>query len=108
MENEILTADSRRSELIFVIVIVERVLLDEIQFDGIQANNFQLDSTLFAIDYFALIHVGINVNVGITFWAGSGRHFCYLQGRFLFVCLTALVFEAINLTAGRQILQYRL
>jgi hypothetical protein len=99
---------TRRSEVIFVIVIVERIFLDQIQFDGIQANNFQLDSAFIAINYFAFIHVGFHVNVGITFWARSGRHFYYLQRRFLSICLTALVLKQSNLTAARPILQYHL
>jgi len=74
-----------RSILIVIVVIVERLFLDDIEFDGIQANNLQLDTTLFAINYFALVHVSLHVNIGIAFWARSGRHFCYLQRKFLSV-----------------------
>jgi hypothetical protein len=73
------------SILIVIVVIVELLFLDDIEFDGIQANNLQLDSTLFAINHFALVHVNLHVNVGIAFWARSGRHFGYLQRKFLSV-----------------------
>jgi hypothetical protein len=90
------------SIFIVIVVIVELLFLDEIEFDGIQANNLQLDTTLFAINHFALVHVSLHVNVGVAFWARSGRHFCYLQRKFL---SGLRILKRVNLTAARQFLQ---
>jgi hypothetical protein len=69
--------------LIFVVVvIVERFLFDDIQLNGIEANDFKLDPAFLTIDNLAFIHVGIHVDIGIAFRTRSGRHFFYLQGRF--------------------------
>jgi hypothetical protein len=66
-------------ELVVIVVIVKRFFLDDVQFNRIQTDDFELNSTLFTIHRLALVHVEIHVNVGITFRTGSGRHFFYLQ-----------------------------
>jgi len=67
------------SELILVIVIVNRFFLDEIQLNWIQTDDFELNSTFITIHGLAFIHVEIYVDIGITFRTRSGRHFFYLQ-----------------------------
>jgi hypothetical protein len=67
------------SEIIVIVIIVERFFLDEVQFNWVQTDDFELHSTLFAIHRLAFVHVEIYVNVGITFRTRSGRHFFYLQ-----------------------------
>jgi hypothetical protein len=62
-----------------VVVIVERFFLDEVQFNWIQTDDFELNSTLFTIHRLAFVHVKINVDVSITFRTRSGRHFFYLR-----------------------------
>jgi hypothetical protein len=62
-----------------VVVIVERFFLDEVQFNRIQTNDFELNSTLFTIHCLAFVHVEINVDISITFRTRSGRHFSYLR-----------------------------
>jgi hypothetical protein len=62
--------------LIFIIVIVIVVIFffDDVQFNWIQSDDLEMDSTLFAIHRLAFVHVRIDVNFGFTFWARSGRH----------------------------------
>jgi hypothetical protein len=67
------------SVFVIIIVIVERFLFDDVQFYGIKAHDFQLDSTLFTFNHLPLIRIGIDVDIGITFGTRSGRHFFYLQ-----------------------------
>ncbi len=64
--------------LVFVLVFVETLFFDNIQFDRIESNYFKLGSTLFTTNYFALVRVQINVNISITLRASSGRHFLIL------------------------------
>ena len=81
MENESLFSSPLyrlHSKLILVLVFVE-VFFDNVQFDGIEADDFQLNSTLFTINYLAFVRVGIDMNVGFAFGTCSGRHFSYLQ-----------------------------
>src|SRR5260370_7838817 len=70
------------SELILVLVFVEAFFFDNVQFDGIEADDFQLNSTLFTINYVAFVRVGIDVNVGFAFRTCSGRPFSYLHSKF--------------------------
>ena len=58
-----------------------RVPLDNIQFHWVEAYDFQISSAFFARYYVALVRVCIDMNVGIAFRTGSGRHFLYLQLR---------------------------
>lgn len=74
----LLTASSI-SVLVVVVVIVERFFFDDIQLDGIEADDFQAYSTLFTINYVTFVRVGIHVDIGIAFRTRSGRHFFYLQ-----------------------------
>ena len=76
--NYLLTAYCALSELVLVLVFVV-VFFDNIQFDGIEADDFQLNSTLFTINYLAFVRVSIDVNVSFAFRTCSGRHFSYLQ-----------------------------
>ena len=68
-----------RSILILVLVFVIIFLFDDVQFDGIKANDLQLNSTLFTFDDLAFVDVGIDVHIGFAFWATSSRHLIYLQ-----------------------------
>lgn len=70
---------AHRSVLVFVVVIVERFFFDDIQFDGIEADDFQAYSTLFTINYVTFVRIGIHVDIGIAFRTRSDRHFFYLQ-----------------------------
>jgi len=45
------------SEFIFIVVIVERFLLDQIQFHRIETHDFELNSSLFTIYCLAFIHI---------------------------------------------------
>jgi hypothetical protein len=65
--------------IVIVVVIVQIFFLNDIQFDRIEADDLKFHSTFFAIHHLAFVHVEIHVNVGIAFWACSGRHFLYLQ-----------------------------
>ena len=67
------------SEFIVIVVIVEQVFLDDVQLNWIQTYDFESNSTLFTIHRLAFVHVEINVDIGIAFRTGSGRHFFYLQ-----------------------------
>lgn len=67
------------SEIILIVVIVKRFFLDEVQFYRIEADEFQVYSTLFTINYVAFVRIKIHVDVGIAFRTGSGRHFFYLH-----------------------------
>ena len=63
------------SEVILVVVIIVRVfILNDVQLNGIEANDLKSDSALVAIHRLAFVHIEINMNVGIAFWACSGRH----------------------------------
>jgi hypothetical protein len=61
-------------EFILVIVIVVIFFFDDVQFNWIQSDDLELDSTLFAIHGFAFVHISIDMNFGFTFRACSGRH----------------------------------
>ncbi len=67
------------SEFIIIVVIVERFFLDQVQFNWIQTDDFELNPTLFTIHHLTFVHVEINVDVSVAFRTRSGRHFCYLQ-----------------------------
>ncbi len=90
------------SIFIVIVVIVELLFFDDIEFNGIQANNLQLDTTLFAINHFAFVHVGLHVNIGVAFWARSGRHVCYLQRKYLSV-LRFSDFEKIQSNRSQRV-----
>lgn len=66
------------SVIVFVLVFVESFLFHNVQFDGIESNNFEFCPTLFTRHYFALVRVQIDVNISITFRASSGRHSFFL------------------------------
>jgi hypothetical protein len=63
------------SEFVFIIVFVEVILFDNIQFDRIESDDFQLSSAILARDDVAFVRVRIDVDVRIAFRACSGRHF---------------------------------
>jgi hypothetical protein len=66
------------SVFVFVLVFVVTLLFHDVQLDGIESNNFQISSTLFTRNDFALVRVQINVDISLTFRASSGRHFFFL------------------------------
>ena len=81
MENDRSGPGSRLtfSEFILIVFIVERFFFDDVQLNWIQADDFELNSTLVTIHRFAFVNVDVNVNVGVAFRTRSGWHFCYLQ-----------------------------
>jgi hypothetical protein len=62
------------SKLILVIIVVQILFCDEIKFDGIESDNFQLHATLFTIDDFAFIYFDVDMDIAFTFGTRSGRH----------------------------------
>jgi hypothetical protein len=64
---------------VILIVVIDRFFLNQIQLNWIQTDDLERDSTLFTIHCLAFVHVEINVDVGVAFRTGSGRHFFYLQ-----------------------------
>lgn len=66
-------------EFILIVIIIQRFFFDDVQFDWIQADDLELNSTLFTIHGLAFVHIEIDMNVGIAFRTRSGRHFFYLQ-----------------------------
>jgi len=73
---------TRFSEFILIVVIVDRFLLDQIQFHRIETHDFELNSTFFTIHCLAFVYIKIHMDVSIAFRTRSGRHFIYLQRRF--------------------------
>ena len=67
--------------LVFILILVLVVILfcDDIEFDGIESHNFQLNSALFTFDHLTFVRVSIYMDFGFAFRARSGRHFVYLQ-----------------------------
>jgi hypothetical protein len=66
------------SVLVLVFVFVVSFFFDDVQFDGIESNNFQFSSALFTRHNFALVRVQIHMDISITFRASSGRHVFFL------------------------------
>lgn len=80
-ESQVFLRTARRpliSKFVFVIIVIV-IGLDNIQFHGVEAYDFQICSAFFARHYVALVRVRIDVDISITFGTGSGRHFLYLQ-----------------------------
>jgi len=106
--NYLRTAYCSLLKLVLVLVFVV-VFFDNVQFDGIEADDFQLNSTLFTINYLAFVRVGIDVHVSFAFGTCSGRHFSYLQRRFgllaawLLTRPSVLNTYGVNLTAAPPI-----
>jgi len=63
------------SKLIVVVIVVHGFFFDDVEFDGIEADNFQLHSALFAIDNLAFIRFDVDMDIAFTFGTRSGRHF---------------------------------
>ena len=61
-------------ELILVVIVVVIFFFDDVQFDWIQSDDFELKSTFFATYCLTFVHIRIDVNFGFTFRACSGRH----------------------------------
>jgi len=74
----LLTA-SCTSVLVVVVVIVDGFFFDDIQLDGIEADDFQLNSTVVTINDVAFVRIGIHVDISFAIRTRSGRHFFYLQ-----------------------------
>lgn len=66
------------SVFVFVFVLVDTLLFNDVQLDGIETYDFEFRSTLFTRHNFALVRVQINVDISITFRASSGRHCLFL------------------------------
>jgi len=98
------------SEFVFVIIVVAVFFFHDIQFDGIQTNDLQLNSTLFTVNNLALVHVSIDVHIGFAFRASSSRHLIYLQKtmseRAIFARCNLM--KPANLTAGQNFLQHEI
>jgi hypothetical protein len=62
--------------LIFIFVVT---FFDDVQFNWIEADYLQLNSALFAFHDFTFVRIGIDMDIGLAFWARSGRHLLYLQ-----------------------------
>jgi hypothetical protein len=65
----------RYSKLIVVIIVVHSLFFNEVEFDGIEADNFQLHAALFTIDNLAFIRFDVDMDIAFTFGTRSGRHF---------------------------------
>jgi hypothetical protein len=63
------------SKLIVVVIVVQSFFFDDVEFDGIEADNFQMHSALFAIDKLAFICFDVDMDIAFTFGTRSGRHF---------------------------------
>jgi hypothetical protein len=63
------------SKLVFVLILVKIFFFDQIEFDGIEAYDFQLDAAFFTINDLTFIRIGIDVNIGFTLGTRSDRHF---------------------------------
>jgi len=98
------------SILVVVFIIIEVVLFHDVQLDGIQADDFQLDSALFAVHYLAFVRVGIDMHIGFAFWARSSRHLIYLQNPTLSAqaLYVLILMKPANLTAGQNFLQHEI
>ena len=97
------------SVLVLVVIIIEIVFLDDIQFDRIESDNFQSHIALFTLNRLAFVRVNINMNISFTFRAGSSGHFFYLQrmGILLPVRIAPKIsIRCSNLTAAILFLQY--
>jgi len=64
--------------LVFVLVFVVTLFFHNVLIVWIQSHYFELRSTLFTINDFALVRVQIYVNISITLRASSGRHCFFL------------------------------
>ena len=65
------------SVFLFFIIVVEivAVFLNDVEFYGIESHYFQTHSAFVARHDVAFIRVRVNMYVGLTIWARSGRHF---------------------------------
>ena len=58
-------------EFILVVKVVFFIFRREVQFDGVKTDHLQLGIALGAVNEFAFIHIFVDMNFGITFWASS-------------------------------------
>lgn len=79
------------SKLILVVIVVVIFFFDDVQFDWIQSDDFELESTFFATHRLAFVHIRIDVNFGFTFRARSGRHL--ITSSYLAAALAAPVYR---------------
>jgi hypothetical protein len=63
------------SKLILVVIVVQSLFFDDVEFDWIEADNFQMHAALFAIDKLAFIRFDVDMDIAFTFGTRSGRHF---------------------------------
>jgi hypothetical protein len=62
------------SKLILVVIVVQSFFFDDVEFNGIEADNFQLHPTFITIDKLAFIRLDVDVDIAFTFGTRSGRH----------------------------------
>ena len=63
------------SKLIVVVIVVHSFFFNEVEFYGIETDNFQLHAALFTIDNLAFISFDVDMDIAFTFGTRSGRHF---------------------------------
>jgi hypothetical protein len=63
------------SKLIVVVIVVHSFFFHEVEFDWIEADNFQLHAALFTIDNLAFIRFDVDMDITFAFGTRSGRHF---------------------------------
>jgi hypothetical protein len=71
------------SELVFIVVIVQVFLFDDVKLNWIQPDYFQIRTAFLTRNEFALICVSIYVDIRITFGTYSNRHFVILRNNLL-------------------------
>lgn len=60
---------------IIIIVVVKLVFFNDVEFNWIESDQFQISPALFARDDVTLVRVRINMDIRITFGARSCGHF---------------------------------
>jgi len=69
-------------EVLFVFVIIQLVIFDDVEFYRIESDDFKFRSALLARYRVALIGVRIDMHIGIAFGACSGWHFVSTSSAF--------------------------
>lgn len=64
-----------QASVIFVFFVVVRIFLDDVEFDRIETDDFQIASAFATRHDIALIGVRLDMHFGITLWTRSSRHF---------------------------------
>jgi hypothetical protein len=69
-------------KFVFFVVVIQFVVFNDVEFDRVEADDFEFRTALFARDRIALIGVRINVHIRIAFGACSGWHFVSTSSAF--------------------------